>query len=64
MKLSLEEAFKIMTYFLEKYYDRAPSDDIGTLLSSMIMIDDNQKTSDPALWQDFLEAVNVIISKR
>jgi hypothetical protein len=64
VKLSVEESFQAMVSFLEKYNDRVPSDDIATLLSSMIIIDDQQKTSDPALWQDFVEIINNIVRRK
>ncbi|MBI6871799.1 hypothetical protein [Clostridium aciditolerans] len=59
MDLSIEEAYKAMVSFLEKYYERTNSDEIGGLLSDMILIE-QQSTADPAIWHDWLDCINQI----
>ena len=59
MKLNEEEAFKAMVIFLERYYNETHSDDIGSLLSDLILLDD-KRTADPAAWNDWINAVNKI----
>lgn len=55
-KLSLEEAYRSMFAFLEKYYEATKSDEIGGLLGSMAMTDDG-KPMDPAFWEEWVEIV-------
>jgi hypothetical protein len=62
MNLNEEEAFKAMVIFLERYYNETHSDDIGSLLSDLILLNDNGKTADPAAWNDWLNAINKIKS--
>ena len=52
-----KEAYLAMVNFLEKYYNRTGSDDIGALLGSMILLDD-EETMDPAVWIDWIDAIN------
>lgn len=59
MKLTIEEAFKSMVLFLEGYYERTGSDDVGGLLGDMMILDDGT-TADPAAWNDWLKCTNMI----
>lgn len=59
MYLSIEESYKAMVDFLEKYYKRTHSDDIGSLLSDM-MFCQKGVTMDPAAWQDWIASVNKV----
>ncbi len=59
MYLSMEESYKAMMNFLEKYYERTHSDDIGSLLGDMMLCKDGS-TMDPAAWHDWIESVNKI----
>lgn len=56
MILSKLQAFEAMRKFLEGYYARTSSDDVGSLLSDMLFLDDGG-TADPAAWQDWLDAI-------
>lgn len=56
MNLTIEEAYKSMINFLEKYYQRTNSDDIGGLLGDIMLIDEG-RTADPASWHDWIESV-------
>lgn len=51
-----KQAYLAMKYFLETFYERTGSDDVGELLGNMILIDD-ELTMDPAVWEDWMEAV-------
>jgi len=57
-KLTLEQAFCAMFYFLENEYRLTNSDDIGGLLGSLDWtIWDASGPADPAAWEDWLDAV-------
>lgn len=54
-------AYKAMFRFLEKYYALTNADEIGALLGSMsanIFVGD--KPADPAMWDDWLEAIREV----
>ena len=50
------EVFMAMQYFLEQFYERTGSDDVGALLGDMLFLESG-KTMDPAAWEDWLIAV-------
>lgn len=56
MKLTINEAFESMVKFLEMYYERTSSDDVGSLLGDIIILNDGY-TADPASWDDWMECV-------
>jgi len=60
--LTYLEAFKAMCCFLEKYYEQTSSDDIGSLLGEMQILED-QSTADPAAWEDWINCIQKIISR-
>lgn len=62
MELNIEEAFRAMVIFLEKYYERTGSDDVGGLLSDMLLVEGGG-TMDPSAWYDWLDSVSVIKDK-
>jgi hypothetical protein len=45
-----------MYAYLEEIYHRTRSDDFGSLLGGMSLLEDG-KTADPAAWEDWLRAV-------
>lgn len=58
-KLTAFQAFQAMVKFLEKYYELTKSDDIGILLGGMDQsFWNDRKTFDPAIWDDWIEAVD------
>lgn len=61
-KLSYKDAFLAMTYFLEEYYSRIGSDDVGSLLGDLIILEDGI-TADPAAWQDWIKCVKKVEEK-
>ncbi|MEK6733572.1 MAG: hypothetical protein AABY27_00490 [Pseudomonadota bacterium] len=54
------EAYEAMFNFLEAYYNRTKSDDIGSLLGDLQLLDDKQP-ADPAAWRDWLEAIQNVV---
>ena len=58
MKKNITErqAFEAMKEFLEQYYKRTNSDDVGSLLGDMCFLDDNN-TADPAVWKEWLDCI-------
>lgn len=54
------EAYQAMFNFLEAHYNRTKSDDIGSLLGDLQLLDDKQP-ADPAAWRDWLEAVQNVV---
>ncbi len=61
--MTTREAYIAMIYFLEQIYERTGSDDVGGLLGSMILTG-NEETMDPALWNDWLDAVKKMELKK
>ena len=51
-----KQAYAAMFHFLEEYWKRGKSDDIGGLLSSLSMLQ-NGSTADPAMANDWRQAV-------
>lgn len=58
MRYQIDElqALNAMRTFLEMYYERTSSDDIGSLLGDLQLLSDTE-TVDPAAWIDWMEAV-------
>lgn len=59
--LSTEQAFAAMRLFLEGYFARTRSDDIGSLLGDLQTSEDG-KPFDPAAWNDWLASVNQVLN--
>ena len=56
------EAFKAMEDFLIKYYKRTSSDDVGSLLGDMQILEDGT-TADSAAWEDWIESIEKVTNK-
>ena len=54
--LSEQEAYAAMYAFLERWYRATGSDDVAALLGSMATLPSGG-TADPALWLDWLDAI-------
>lgn len=54
--MSLEQAYRAMFYYLQDYYFREHSDEIGNMLGGMALLSDGG-TADAAAWEDWLIAV-------
>ena len=50
------QALRAMVLFLERHFERTHSDDIGALLSDLLILDDGL-TADPAAWTEWLECI-------
>jgi len=60
--LTIKQAYLAMYLFLEGYYERTNSDDLAGLLGGFQLLKDGVP-ADSAAWQDWLEAINKIISE-
>lgn len=54
------QAFNAMRKFLEMYYKRTLSDDIGSLLGDLQMTTEGE-TADPAAWHDWNKALEEVL---
>ena len=54
--LPVEQAYRAMLAFLEREVDLTESSDLADLLAGY-RLDEDGRTSDPALWEEWLEAV-------
>ena len=61
-KLTTVQAFDSMIKFLEGYYERTSSDDVGSLLGDMRILKDGG-TADPAAWDDWMKSVHDVLHK-
>jgi len=59
-QISTRDAYRAMFRFLEAYYHRTGSDELGALLGDLA-IDEDGQPMDPAAWTDWLAAVNAVI---
>jgi hypothetical protein len=59
-KLTELQAFNAMRKFLEGYYDRTHSDDLGVLLGELQLFPEGG-TFDPAAWYDWIESVEEVL---
>lgn len=50
--LTTKQAFRAMVFFLEGYYERTKSDDVGSLLGDLQVLKDGA-TADPAAMEDW-----------
>jgi len=56
--LTKNEAYLAMYAFLEREYELTQSDDIGSLLGSMSLLQDGS-TADPAVWNDWEDSIEI-----
>lgn len=58
-KLTVEQAYRAMFYFLEHEYELTKSDELGGMLGSLSwqIWEGGQEPADPAAWQDWQDAV-------
>ncbi len=62
-KLTTLQAFNAMRKFLEMYYERTSSQDIGSLLGDLHLLQDGS-IADPAAWQDWLNAMHGVLKNQ
>lgn len=60
--LNSQQAFNCMKCFLEKIYLRTNSDDIGSLLGDLQIMDDD--LLDLAAWQDWLDCIDSTLNEK
>ncbi len=60
-QITLEEAFKAMFVFLDRYYDRGGGGELADVLSDIQLMSDG-KPADPAQWKDWIDAVSTVKS--
>lgn len=59
--LSEKQAFHAMSQFLEQYYERAGrNSELAVVLSDIQMLPDG-RPADTAAWQDWLNAVRIVL---
>ena len=56
-QLSSLQAFKVAVCFLEHFYYKTSSDDLGSLLGDMQLLEDGSGTWDSAAWHDWIDAL-------
>lgn len=62
-KLTIEQAYRAMFYFLEREYELTKSDELGGMLGSLSWhIWKDGGPADPAAWQDWQDAVRKAMS--
>lgn len=54
------QAFNIMKQYLDTFYHKTKSDDIGSLLGDIWLLDDGE-TADPAAWEDWMDSVKSVV---
>lgn len=59
-RLTYLQALKVMMKFLDDYYEETLSDDIGSLLGDISLLEDNS-TADSAAWSDWIKAINQLL---
>ena len=54
--LTVEQAYRVMLAFLEREVELTECSDLADLLAGY-QLDDDGRTSDPALWDEWMDAV-------
>jgi len=58
-KVSVREAYLAMFEYLQRYYERGKSDEIGSMLGSLSLLRDGESV-DPAAISDFLVSMDAV----
>jgi hypothetical protein len=58
--ITVEQAYRVMLAFLEREVDLTESSDLADLVSEYKLGADG-KTRDPAIWEEWLEAVGKVV---
>ena len=56
-EIETKQAYLAMFTFLDDFWNRTKSDDVGALLGSMPLLADG-KTADPSIWEDWVAAID------
>ena len=62
-KVTVDQAFRAMILFLEKHYKKTNCEEIGGLLSDLMILEDGS-TADPAAWYEWLDCLNNAIANK
>jgi hypothetical protein len=62
-KITIDQAYLAMFYFLDALYQRTHSNDLGGFLGGFRKLNDG-KPADPAAWSDWIEAINRVLSEK
>lgn len=63
-KLTVEQAYRAMFYFLEHEYDLTKADELGGMLGSLSWeITGGHGPADPGAWSEWLEAVQKALAR-
>ena len=57
--MDVKMAYQVMLRFLENYFERTQTEDIGALLGSMSLMEDGMP-ADSAMWQEWLEVCVIV----
>lgn len=60
--LTEHQAFEAMRLFLEDYFVRTQSEDVGSLLGDLHILEDGEP-SDPAAWDDWLRCLRRVMEE-
>ena len=55
--LTALQAYSAMLCFLDNYYDKTLSDDLGSFLGDLQLLHDGSGSWDPAAWHDWMKAL-------
>jgi hypothetical protein len=58
--ITIQQGYRAMIDFLENYYDRTQSDDVGGLLGDLMLLEDGT-SADSAAWEDWLNSVQKVV---
>jgi hypothetical protein len=61
-RITVKEAYRAMFCFLEEYFDRTKTEEIAALLGGLNLAEDG-KPMDPAMWDDWLSAVERVTAR-
>ena len=50
------EAYRAMFFFLEDFYEKTKSDELGGILGTLAMLEDG-RPADPAIWNEWVKAI-------
>jgi hypothetical protein len=60
--MTIKQAFEVMSFFLEGYYRRTHSEDVGALLGDLdVHLWGGDTTGDPAAWSDWMACVQKVL---
>ena len=58
-RMTEEESYQAMFYFLQKWYEMTKSDDVGEILGLMEYLSDGEP-ADPVMWDNWQDAIEKV----